>query len=34
MTDPTPTHMIHYSTTVVPDVLTTVCGVEVHLRSD
>jgi hypothetical protein len=31
MTDPTPTHMIHYSTTVVPDMLTTVCGVETHL---
>jgi hypothetical protein len=31
MTDPDPAHMLHYCSTVVPDMLTTVCGVDVDL---
>jgi hypothetical protein len=31
MTEPDPAHMLHYCSIVVPDVLTTVCGVDVDL---
>ena len=31
MTDPNPAHLIHYCTTVVPDMLTTACDVDPDL---